>query len=90
MHNIILKLVDENKSNKIKFSQDTIILNKSNPSVTFNISITEGWQLEDILYIGKSYQIINHNNNTITAKLKDNISLDQTNTWFINFLVEKK
>ena len=89
MAKIILKMVDSNKSGKVTFSKDKIILSKKNPSEMFAVTVEQGWAIYDCLYLGKSYEIIDNGNGAYLARIKDVNKIIEDESWKINFSVDK-
>lgn len=87
MNEIILVLRDSNKTNKATFEPDTLILNSINPEQKFHVQCENGYQVDDYLFMGKDYTIIDLGDNNYCARILPNKEITTSNKWFVNFSI---
>ena len=87
MNTITLTFRDSNKTNKAIFEPKTIILDTDNPEQNFSVQCENGYQVDDYLFMGKGYTIIDLGNNNYCAKLISDKELPENYQWYVNFSI---
>ena len=86
MKEITLVFRDSNKTNKALFEPSKIILNSNNPEQNFSVKCEDGYQVDDFLFMGNGYTIVDLGNNIYCAKLSDT-EIKENSQWYINFSI---